>query len=301
MLKKLNLIILLLTSAVLFFNCPSAVEEDEQYDIGIDNVGWYIENIDTGYWTGTAPDATCFYDFMIHYSGNFPLSKIDSSTIYALNSTIYWNMRIDSDHIDAENKVIYSPRFYSSSMRHYLPIGNIKATIRLKNGQKVSFDKIIPAPGSKSQDTYNYVYTESYSSIPGSDFTSLIKKAAIGSYSRDSINQTVSIPFSINDNRVCDGWLWFYDSSNNYIGFSSHFIDTATGNLNSSLFTGGTFNTDGILNTFNIADTNITYNTGYNFSNITKFVLILRDGKQYIPDSRYSAYDCRSISAKKTF
>jgi len=299
MFRKSSLIILLILLSFLFFNCPPVVEE-EDFDISIDDLGWYIENIDTSYWTGTAPDATCFYDFFIHFKGNFSLGDISYARVYAINSTIFWNLPINSTFVDMANKVIMSPRFYYETPGHYLPIGNVKGEIKLKNGQKASFDKIIPAPGSTSQGTYNFVYTEAYSSTPGADFAPMVKKASVTSYSKNDINQTVSITFSINDNKVCDGWIWFYDSSNNYIGVSTHFIDTATGNLYTSLFTGGVFNTNGTNNTFNITDTDITFGTGYDFSNIAKFIIVLRDGKQYMPDS-YSSYDCRSISVKSTF
>jgi hypothetical protein len=293
MIKK---IVFLQMIAFLFLFSCSQVETKKT--VSIKSIGWVSENIDLSFWsTARTDNQHSFYDFWISYNEDLSLSEIEYARIYSAGGR-YWTIPLTSDYFNISKKYIGGiTRFYSSTTTNYLPLTGLKFEIKLKNGESGSLVKDFPAPGSTNASVFLYQYSEDYSS-PNSDFSTMVKRAVINSSSITQASSTLSIQFSTDDSKVYNGWIGFYDSSDNYLGYSKSFKDS-NGNLVSSIIS--TLNTNGSLNTVNLSDSDISFQSGCSFSQISKFIVVLTDGNQYTSQGKYSAYDCRSISAKTSF
>jgi hypothetical protein len=264
--------------------------------ITITSMGWIIENIDTSFWSSTPP-THAFYDFWIYFSGtNISASDITYARIYIPpNYTSYWTID-PAQYLDTQNMKIGGwGRWYSST--NCLQIGNLKAEIKLNNGTSATFTKTIPAPANTVTNGYVSVYTEDIAAPANS--VSLIKRAAIGT--RSNNGTTLTIVFNTNDTRVYNGWIWLYDANSNFVGASKTFFRDINGNFTTIINSGANLYTNGTNNTVSLGNSDISYNTGKTFSDISKFIVVLSDGAQYASQGNYLNYDCRSISAKTSF
>ena len=191
-------------------------------------------------------------------------------------------------------------RCYDNTI-HTLPIGTLRAEVRLKNGPVSSFEKIIPAPGSTGADGYSSIYTEDRT-LPPNNSISMIFRPGVTSYSIDYGMENLSITFTTNDARVYNGWVWFFDSSSNWVGTSStYFRNSENGTVNPILNAGGAFYIDGTENVISISASDLVFDTDKAFSDIEQFMVVVTDGAQYVPELRYTAYDCRAASEKTGF
>jgi hypothetical protein len=128
----------------------------------------------------------------------------------------------------------------------------------------------------------------------------MMYRATVGAAKLHTDTDTVSIPFSVIDpNLVYNGYVWFFDSSEKYLGGFFYFRDPVTGfispTLTGSLFVGGT-------DTLSLASADLTLAAGVSssqfFANAAECVVVLTDGAQYSAGASHPRYDGQSISAR---
>jgi hypothetical protein len=265
--------------------------------VTITSLGWIEENIDPSFWSSPPGSGqTAFYDFWIHYSGNIAFTDIQSARVY-LPSGSYWTLSKDQQFFDAANRTIGGyGRWFDNTQLDVLPIGFLVVEVKLVNGTSSTYAATIPAPGSLTAAPYTIMNSEDVTPPPGTS-APMVRRASAGATNTvDLAAQAITITFSVTDPKVHDGFVWFFDAANNYLGGYFYFRDAVTGLINPTL--ADTLATDGAVNTLTLHPADITFSAGASFAQITRFRLGLLDGAQYLPQaSGRTRSDCRSISA----
>ncbi len=307
--KLTNLFVLLLL--VFMLSCENESSDSEkESSVKITKLGWVIENMDPSYWIDTV-ESTCFYNFWIHYDSSavITVNDIEYARVCFEGSPdsedSYWwgyDLEANPELLNSERKCIggwyrwYTYDYsYNGSM---LPIGKLIASIKLKGEEPATFELIVPAPGSLTSGNYRYTYTENYNGSIPSFITPMIQKADVVSGSVDLSTEKVSISFKTGDERVYNGWVWFYNANGKTVGNTKEMFR----NFETKIFTSLLNNGNGVYynNTANLIEVtkdNIVLNSPYTFADIKYAIIILTDGMQYSDDS-VKGYDCRSLSKK---
>jgi len=261
-------------------------------------VGWYIDSIDPAYYT-VASDVTCDYYLSLRWEGDAGLSDIEYARVYLPDHNRYWSFALDDAHFDAAKKKVFG-YFIFKEDHNAVPIGDMQAAIKAKDGDVSTLDRTFTAPASTSTMGYGYAYSENGSAL-NSTYVPAIKRPTVTAHAIDDLAAQLSVTFAVNDSRVYDGYLWLYDGADTYIGYSSYFRGSADGVVSSIVNGGTTFNTDGSPNVVLLGSPDITLSAGYDFSNIAKVVVVVTDGTQYAAAGRYNAHDYRAYSARVVF
>ena len=266
------------------------------YSIEITKFDWIIENIDPSFWSDPPGTATCFYNFWISYEGdNIGVNAIESARVY-LPSGI--PCVLSADQLNPVSKYISGGRYmWNGDLGNSLPIGTLTAEIILANGNTTTYNQTIPVPGSKTSNGFSYVYTEDYVTSD-SDYTPMLKRATIESCKKGG--GTIRIEFSVSDSNVYNGYVNFYNSEGYFIAQTKAlFRNTDTGVLSDIINSGTGFHTNGSVNLLEITNGDISFETGYEYADILKVMVVLRDGAQY--GTRVPDYHCMSRSFKTDF
>jgi hypothetical protein len=141
-------------------------------------------------------------------------------------------------------------------------------------------------PGQDTDSGYDDLFSEDFLGTHPADEDMLFRATGLSGTNNGT---TISVDFQVNDPRVYNGYLWFYDSAGEYITWSGWFTD---------LEGVGWLNTAGGVNTLDLTASDLDLG-GYSLSDIEGFHVVLCDGAQYAPNLTY--YDHRSISAYTTF
>jgi hypothetical protein len=108
-------------------------------------------------------------------------------------------------------------------------------------------------PGNVSNNGYSYLYSpqdEGVATYPATTVAS-IERPTVTAFTNNTTS--ISVSFTINGNNVHNGYAWFYDSSNTYVGKFLYFLDKTSGAITSRL-SGGVFNhADGQSNTLSLS------------------------------------------------
>jgi hypothetical protein len=265
--------------------------------VTITSLGWIEENIDPSFWTSPPADGrTAFYDFWIHYSGNIAFTDIQSARVYLPNGS-YWTLSNGQQFFDAANRTIGGyGHWFDGQQLNILPIGFLVVEVKLVNGTSSTYAATIPAPGSLIAAPYTIMNSEDVTLAPGTS-APMVRRAIVGATNTiDLAAQAITITFSVTDPKVYNGFVWFFDAANTYLGGYFYFRDAATGLVNPPL--AGALATDGAVNTLTLHPADIAFSAGASFAQITRFRLGLLDGAQYLPQaSGRTRGDCRSIAA----
>jgi hypothetical protein len=243
--------------------------------------GWAIENIDPTFWTN-APPATMYRNFWIYAED--PDGAQDIVYIAVTDSSgHYWTLQDD-----------YDPtydywggwgRCYDSSSPDMARLGSYEVLVRDSAGHEIT--TTIACNGPAGESGFSFVYSEAYSgNLSGG--TPALRKATSLDGTRDA--DQITVKFTVDDARVHEGWLWLYDSSGHYIGWTDRFW----GIINS----GSGIYTDDSLNTLVMSSTQLKLESGHSFTEVAGFEVVLTDGGQY---TEPTWYDYRSISAHLDF
>jgi hypothetical protein len=258
-------------------------------------VGWYIDSIDPAFYT-VASEVTCDYYLSLRWEGDADLPDIEYARVYLPDQKRYWSFELDEEHFDAAKMKVFG-YFTFSEDHNAVPIGNMKAAIKVKDGDVSTLDRTFTAPASTSTMGYDYAYSENGSAL-NSTYVPAIKRPTVTAHAIDYMAPQLSVTFVVSDSRVYDGYLWLYDGADTYIGYSSYFREGAGGAVSSSINSGATINTDGSPNMVVLGSPDVTLSSGYDFSNIAKVVLVVTDGTQYASAGRYNTHDYRAYSAR---
>lgn len=210
--------------------------------LSIKSVSWMIENLDPSIWNGTLNSkAQMFVSFFVSYSGNFSVKDVKSIVIespvdvWVLSSAqLQKIMDIDTTKNVAEVRRLqcgqglgavalgdWNFELTDSSGKVYKQVLNIKGFAKNKDDKKqedanktntaekesVAIKKIVPhSPSSKNEIV-------------------ALSMPIIKSVSRDS--NSIEIYFSVNDNRVKNGYFWFDVPGEKYYKDSGSMIDAS--------------------------------------------------------------------------
>jgi len=266
------------------------------------DVGWNIDNLPTSY------NCSCFYNFWIYFNGDINIADVKTARVILPDGLSWWTMDLAShpSYFSAANSRIGgTTRFHWSSTGHALPIGIMTASLELTNGTTSTYKFKVGVPGYADTNGYDYVYTEDIGSpMPISTAVSAqaLKRAIVSSATLNTTTSSLNIGFSTDDNRTFNGYVWFYDASDNYLGVSKRFVDGDSGVKLLGLNTGAGLITTGASNTLILApadvrDSNGTALSTSVFNSIATFELVTLDGDQYDEPGDYWDYDYRAISS----
>ena len=173
-------------------------------------------------------------------------------------------------------------------------------TRRLQMGD-YTFTMEIPGNKTNSSDAYVYSLQDETTPLYPQVTIPAVQRATTSSFQASTTE--IDVSFSVNGNNVNNGWIWFYDSTNIYIGRSPFFLDSSTGAVFGGLNSGTSFNNaDGQSNSIvlingQLIDSNGNAVSDSDFSRIAHCRIVLIDGAQYVAIGRgYTDYDYRSIS-----
>lgn len=259
----------------------------------ITRVGWYEENIDPSFWQSTwSPSQNAYYDFFIHYEGDITFGDLRSVRVYTPAGS-YWDILRDQSILDTTQKVIGGwHRWYGGPAPNILLLGEMRVEVTLADGRVIRATRTIPAPGSASVGTYTAMYTEDVTFQPA-DSAPMVRRVSIGpGATLDVAAQTLSLSFATTDPIARDGWVWFYDAADAYLGASVRFRQPLTGEVAPQL--GGQLHTDGATNALALRLADLVLVPGATMEQIARARVVMTDGAQYGAESP-GGYDCQSI------
>ena len=292
----LKIAVAALISAFTLVSCPLPT------GIGIKSIDWVIENVDQSYSESSDFSARIYFDIYFETPGP-TANDIASVYIKPLVGDIWWNLE-DPDKIskayNAEKNYL-SRRLYSSYLStngSILPVGIYDFTVTYSDGSVAKSSLLVPAPGSIVAGSTSYVYAEGYEDAlnPPSGYAALPLQADNITAVRSASELTIK--FSVTDDKIYNGIVWFYDSEQAYIGPTDWFRDFSTGSV-SSVLNNEELHNDGAENTLTLLESDIRFEEGKGMNDIDSLFIMLSDGRQYASNgNRY--YDTRSISEKMT-
>jgi len=284
------------------FACTNPTSSTPTAPAQITDVGWIGENIHTNFWS-SPQSGHLFYDFWLNYSGSFSASDVKTARVYLPDGT-HWTID-PTQYLNGTKKYLGGFGRWNNGPddANALPLGTMKAVIEFNNGTATSREFTPHQPGTLGNGGHDFLTTtgslNSYSSpvsaIPTPTVTNVVKNGTT----------SVTVTFSVIDSRVNNGFVWFYDSSNNYLGEFSTFRDKDTNAL-SAVF-GGTLNVNGTNNVITIPAASLTPDSSTNvttmMNSMSRAVVGVTDGAQYasLGAGHYTDIDYQSLSGKVSF
>ena len=254
------------------------------------NLGWWFENIDPGYWSGSPPPTTMFANFQAVVD-DAAISESDIEFVEVRNSGLTW--RWDAGDIPFNERSLTIELFLLAGNwpSHTIPTNGWTVEVGLKNGHSDSWDADYPTPGTSTVDPALFaVYSEDYVGAT-SGMVPMVPRANITNVQNDGTN--ITLDFTATDPNVYNCSLWFYDS-NGYVGHSDYGINWTSGLAKTSILSSGPLDNTGGTNTFDIQASDVVFYAGVvPLASITEVRVVLTDGAQYSPGG---SYDYRSIS-----
>lgn len=288
--KNLKVLIVI----IMVFGIYGCFEKKEEKNVAVKGVGWVVENMGENVVFSNTTGA--YYNFWITYEGDVTFEEIEYIKVTCLNGSedngVYWNIDLDKENFKEETKTIGGwYRYWNSRNRNVLPIGRMEVELKTKNGIMAKYTKEIPAPGSISTNGKKYIYNSEDYSTNSEEYIPNLKRAIISSSTKDIVNKELVINYSVNDNRVYNGDIIFYDANKEYIGNTGMFLNVTTGVIKVE-----SFYTNGNNNLLKIKESAINFKTGKSISDIARMNIVLNDGKQYEAEKKQYQYDCLSVS-----
>lgn len=271
--------------------------------VTIEDVGWYIENTPADRWAvDSANKPSLVYNFEVYFKENLSASDIRYVRVYLPNgSSSYWTINVDTFFNDDTLSVGGNTHCWYSANSRELPIGTLRAEIMLSNGNSDSYTFTMGKPGSTSTDGYAYVYCLDDESSPtyAASSTPAIMRPIVTDFVNDGTQITTT--FTAKGDNVRNGWIWYYDSTDAYVGRSRAFYNQTIGQSLSRFSSGSFQNAADSVNILpqdasEITDRNGSTLSSTAFSSIAHCRVYLTDGAQYSGSSAV-AYDYGAISS----
>lgn len=288
----------------LMASCKTSTSSDsDMKSLTITSVAYYATTCPSDYWQSSVTyKANLVYYFGIHFAGDIQASDVLYARIYLPNnSSSYWTLDL-AKGFDAADSEIWGANCYDGDDIKALPIGTMKAEIKLTDGAVADYSFTMGVPGSKTANGYSYAYSKDDEPSPFyASSTPAIQRPTVNSLTLSG-GSTLSISFTVNGDNVHNGWIWLYDSSDTYLGRFSYFLDPANGAVSPRL-SGGLFNySNGGTNTVTLSVADLVDSSGNAmsaaaFSTIAHCRVVVCDGAQYAAPGRYASFDYRALSA----
>ncbi len=275
------------------------------------DVGWTIGNFAPEYWNSD-PRPSAIIGLSARFKDS-SITKADIESIEVSNSLspdFSWNYtgaeisdRFFTSQSTGKKGVgfgrLWSRQLATNGSAIYL--GTYTIEVVLKNGKRSSVKLDTPAPGALTAGAFRYVYSpENYLGTPPSDYIALPKRATIGATAINTTDNTLTLNFSVQDDKVYNGWVLFFDAQDKYLGYTQDFVNFETRALYGKLNGGSGLRTDGTMNALTLSLTDIGIPEGgspITLNAIERFELVLSDGKQYVGTTL--TYDTYSLSVGK--
>ena len=267
----------------------------------IEDVAWYIETIAPDRWSDSVVDKPSLsYSFEVYFAEMLDSSDIKTARVYLPNSSSYWDLDPDTTLDTVRNSVGYGVRYWLTANNDELPIGSLRAEIVLNNGTSSQYTFIMGKPGSVSPSSYAWVYSAQEVATPTypSTSTEALRRPTVTTLSFE--NGQLKTTFRIRGNNVRNGWIWYYDAGNQYVGRSPYFYNQKL-DIGTATFSKGWFDSQAdaenvlICNPNEIIKTNGSGCSLSEMNTISHCRLYVTDGAQYTGDGVVQ-YDYRAMS-----
>jgi hypothetical protein len=264
-------------------------------------------------WYSAASSAkpTLVYDFSLFLSGNMAASDIEYARVYLPNDNgYYWSFN-PADCFDPATKELYGGFYYGgrevggvkdAGSGEELPIGLMRAEVRLLNGATSTYSFLMGVPGNASPGANSFVYNpdEEAAAVEPALSAAALRRPTVTGFTAGGSSLVVS--FMVNGNDAHNGWVWFYDGSDVMVGKFYPFRAAADGTVSDRL-AGSAFNrTDGAANTLTVSAADVLDSgapvSGARFASIRACRVAVCDGAQYEAADRWAWYDYKAVSAE---
>lgn len=256
--KLYSKILMAMLFSALFLSCKSAPKQvadvrSESAKISVNSVTWMIERLDPSIWNGTLKsDGEMFISFFINYTGSFNTNDVQKLLVespvdmWALNTSQVEKIT----EVDDRAKIASVKRLQCGEGIGSVPLGKWKFTLIDKGGNK--YEQVLNITGfeKKADDKTAEARSEEGSIakaeeeledikliVPQSSGKNEIAALAvpvIKSLSKDA--NSIEIFFSVNDERVKNGYFWFDVPGEKYYKDSGSMIDAAGKPVNGCRF-----------------------------------------------------------------
>jgi hypothetical protein len=262
----------------------------------ISKVESVVENIDLSFWSSDFKyKRSCGISFFIYFEGDIQREDLQSCEVH--NRYSNWTINLDNCFIKSSKSIGTYVRYYDTNLSKnfsVMTIGEYKVVLKPKYGNVINYTFIVSAPGSKKNEGYEFVYNKDYHGIKNVKFIQSLDRANIEYF--EKIKEYFFIDFNINDERVSNGYVWFYDRNDKYIGTSKFFVNNFSKEVNSILNNGTNFFKNGRTNKLIISENDINFSKDAKLNDVYKIRIALTDGYQYFETQNKDKIDYRSIS-----
>jgi hypothetical protein len=257
------------------------IEDYSGPDITID--AFATENIDKSYWQ-YKPHVTAFFYVectIVDPDGIDDIIEVKMDGPY----DDVWTLKDNGAGINMfdDNGQMWH-RFYTGVLNR-IPIGEYVIMAKDTSGNEVSTAFTFGEPGSTTGT--GFVYSDEYdeSKVDGKK---MIERVVINNVIK--AEDTITVEFTIDDERVFNGRICFYDAGKNEM--------TRSGYIKNIVNDGNGIYTDGSLNILVLQRENLDM-TADEWKNAAKLHFVVTDGEQFLPEE--NIYHHRSISALYIF
>ena len=212
--------------------------------ISINSVTWMIERLDTSIWNGTLKgNGEMFISFFINYEGSFNTNYVQKLLVespvdmWVLNSSQLEKIT----EIDDKAKIASVKRLQCGEGSGSVALGKWKFILTDRNGNK--YEQVLDITGfeKKAQDKTDESKAEEGNLTSAETAPENIKKIVPQSSSKNEIAalsvpviksvskeaDSIEIFFSVNDERVKNGYFWFDVPGEKYYKDSGSMIDAS--------------------------------------------------------------------------
>jgi hypothetical protein len=176
--------------------------------------GWATSNVDPSYWEklGDTDPPTAFCLFQVSVDDPDGYGDIDEIDVIHPTGVKTWYLEED---YNSDGGYWGGWYYYDQDNPHAVALGTYTVAVRDSAGHEINGSISFNSPGSSSSS--GFIYSEDY--VLGGGSTAggepMISRAAnvTGILNPDNL----SISFTVDDDRVVNGWIWFYDSSFEYV------------------------------------------------------------------------------------
>jgi hypothetical protein len=227
------------------------------------------ENIDESYWQED-PHVTAFFYVACTIDDPDGIDDIIEVKMNGPDDDV-WTLKDVDDDIDMFDDNGHLWHRFEASVPNRISIGEYVIVARDASGNEVSTGFSLGEPGSMNGT--GFVYSDEYdgSTVGGKE---MIKKAGVHNVIKDE--DTITVEFTIDDERAFNGWIWFYDAGKTYISWS--------GFIKNLVNDGNGMYTDGSTNTLVLQRENLDIGTD-EWNDMATLHFVVTDGEQFLPEN----------------
>jgi hypothetical protein len=243
-----------------------------------------FENIPTTYLTNNNTLSTMFFNCFLYDEKNIIANnELELITIYNEDNYSWSYTPNISNRVISKWMNFYSPDYsYDGSV---LPLGTYTIQIKFKNGQLANKQIDTTSLLLYNNNKYKYIYSPTYSGSLTQDYLPALARADIKSAS--ITNNTTTIIFTCNDDRIRNGCLDFY-SGTQLLNYTLNFYNSFSKQNIPFLNNGNGLYTDGRDNILVCNSSDVFFKNNSSLSDINTVVITLINVENPIPAKQVS-------------